>query len=384
MIVYILMFIISLIIVMIAEKVERKPIKILLYILTVIPFFLVSALRYDLGIDYTKRYVSAFNKIARDGYIRNTEIGFQYLIRLCLKFSNDSSILFVVTSAITLALIMTTIFIKSKKVTLSVILFFLFGLFFNSLNLVRQYIAIGFVLLGYIFLSKEKCKWWDYCIFIILNSIAVLFHTTSAICFVLLFLNQKKLASWKWLVPVGLIIIVLNRKLIYIVEFIIQNTRYIKYLSGKTSGTDLSILQLLVNICIYIFMGYIYYKNKKLNNVKREMIFGINLQAVTIVLITLGAVHMLFNRIALYFSVFQLISIPYFIVNMPVDEIIKDFNKTFKNKVNFDKLIPKFELIVVIFWIVLGVGLFGYTNIKNNDNVVLPYKTVINKEWQIK
>ena len=114
------------------------------------------------------------------------------------------------------------------------------------------------------------------------------------------------------------------------------------------------------------------------------MIFYINVQAVTLIMIALSSVHIQFSRIALYFSIFQVVSIPYFICNMPGKEIIDDFKKVLRNKVSFEKIIPKFELIVTAAWIILFIGLFGYTNIKNNDNEVVPYKTIINREWKIK
>ena len=69
---------------------------------------------------------------------------------------------------------------------------------------------------------------------------------------------------------------------------------------------------------------------------------------------------------------------------MPTKEILEDFEKKFKNKIHFTKIIPKFELVVSIVFITLFVGLFGYTNVKNNDNDVVPYKTIINRELKIK
>ena len=384
MIVYILMILISLSLVIIAEKVEKKPIKVFLYIVAVVPFFLVSALRFDLGTDYTKRYVTDYNKLFNGTDVKNLEIGFKWMVVMCTKITQDPTIIFVITTGIVLLFSMLTIFMKSKKIPLSILLFFLGGVFFNSLNLVRQYVAISLIFFGYTFICKEKNKVWEYLVFIFLNSIAVLFHSTSVVGFVLLFLNKKMLTNWKWVIPCCVVILLLNQRLMNIVALIIQNTRFSRYLSGTMSGADLSILQLIVNIMVYCYMSYVYYKNKKINNVKKEMIFYINVQAVTLIMIALSSVHIQFSRIALYFSIFQVISIPYFICNMPGKEIIDDFKKVLRNKVSFEKIIPKFELIVTAAWIILFIGLFGCTNIKNNDNEVVPYKTIINREWKIK
>ena len=114
------------------------------------------------------------------------------------------------------------------------------------------------------------------------------------------------------------------------------------------------------------------------------MIFYINAQALTLIMVALSSVHVQFSRIALYFSIFQVLSIPYFIHNMPVKETINDLEKLFRNKIKLEKVIPKFQIIVTAIWIILFIGLFSYTNIKNNDNEVTPYKTIINHEWKIK
>ena len=384
MIVYILMIMISLCFVILAGKVKNKALRIALYVLSVLPFFLVSSLRYDLGTDYTKRYVKDFNTLVLGKDVNNLEIGFKCLVMLCIKITQNSNILFFVTSSIILLFIMLTIFMKSKKIPLSILLFFLGGVFFNSLNLVRQYISISLILFGYTFISKEKNKKWEYVIYFIFNIMAVLFHSSSVVGFILLFLNKKMLANWKWVIPCCILILVVNQRIMNAFALIIQNTRFSIYLSGKMSGADLSILQLILNVLIYGYMTYIYCKTKKIGNVKREMIFYLNVQALTLIMIALSSVHIQFSRIALYFSVFQIISIPYFICNMPVNEIIDDCKKILSNKIMIDKLVPKFELIVTTIWIILFIGLFGYTNIKNNDNEVVPYKTIINHEWKIK
>lgn len=384
MIIYIVMIVISLCFLLVAERTERKTVRNTLYVLAVIPFFLVSAFRFDLGTDYTKRYVHDYNVLYHGGNIKNLEIGFKTLVFLCTKITSNPEIIFFITSGITIGLIMITIFTKSKKITFSVLLFFLGGIFFNSLNLVRQYIAIALVFWSYTFICKEKNDILEYAIFILINILAFTFHSSSVVALVLVLLDKKMFTNWKWIIPLCIIIILLNRRLMNLVIFVIQNTRFSTYISGKTSGADLSVLQLIFNGIIYFFMSLIYYYKKKNNKVEREMIFYTNVQAITLVMIALSSVHVQFSRIALYFSIFQVMSIPYFIYNMPTKEILEDFEKKFKNKIHFTKIIPKFELVVSVVFITLFVGLFGYTNIKNNDNDVVPYKTIINRELKIK
>ena len=384
MIVYFLMVIISLCFIILAEKVEKKKFKVLLYVLAVLPFFLVSAFRFDLGTDYTRRYVKDYNKLVNGIDVKNLEIGFKSLDKLCIKITHNPTIIFFITSGMILVLTMIPIFKKSKKIILSILIFFFAGVFFNSLNLVRQYISISLIFFGYMFIAKEKTTIKDYVIYIIFNIVAVLFHSTSIVAFILIFLNKKEITNWKWVISICLAILLFNKVCMNGIALIIKNTRFHVYLSGKMSGPDLSGLQLLVNAVIYIFMSYIYIKIKNNNNVNKEISFYINVQALSLIMVVLGCVHIQFNRISLYFTIFQLVSIPYFIYNMPIKETISDLEKLLKNKFKFEKLIPKFELIVTTICVISFVLLFGYTNILHNDNEVVPYRTIINCEWKIK
>ena len=69
---------------------------------------------------------------------------------------------------------------------------------------------------------------------------------------------------------------------------------------------------------------------------------------------------------------------------MPVEEVKKDLDKIFKGKISFEKHIGKMKQIVSGLVVVCLLGLFWYTNIKNNNNEVVPYKSIINKDIEIK
>ncbi len=386
MIVYIVMLLISIVFLKLEEKQEKKKLKILMLILAVVPFFLVSILRYDLGTDYLKRYVHDFNEMAQGRNIENLEIGFKLLIQFCLIFTTNPNILFVITSTIILGLIMYTIFTKSKNYILSILIFFLCGFFFNSLNLVRQYIAISLILFGYRFLLKEKKYYFAY---ILCTFIAMTMHSTSMIAIILVFLNKKEIMNFKWLIPISFLILIINENLFELIKPIIQNTRFNVYLTGNMAKGEISILYILENFLVYIFMYYIYIKNKKVNQNGKEETLLLNVQGLSLLTTVCGACHMQFMRIALYFFIFQIISIPLFIYKIPVDEVKKDIEKIFKKikisseKIKLEKIMPKFKEIISVIFIICLLCVFWHTNIKNNDNEVVPYKTIINKEISI-
>lgn len=382
MVVYIIMILTSISFLIIAERVKKKPIKIAMYILAVVPFFLVSAFRYNLGTDYAKRYVTAFNQTLKGQNISNLEIGFKLLIQVCIWISKTPDILFIVTSGIIISLIMYTIYSKSSNKILSVIIFFLGGFFFASLNLVRQYIAISIILFGYRFLIKENRKY--YLAYIACVLLAMSMHSTSIVALILVVLSEKNLVSWKWIIPCSILVLVLGENLMQLVSFVIENTRFKTYLTGKWANGEISKIWIFENLIVYIFMYYIYIKNKKLNKCNKEDTLFLNIQGLSLLVTCFGACHRQFLRIVLYFLIFQILSIPHFISKMPVNEIKEDIIKLSKNKIKSTKIFEHLQQIVSAIFIILLLRIFYSSNIQHNDNEVVPYKTVLNKEIKIK
>ena len=380
MITYIVMIIISIVFLLISNRSDNKKKKILYYILATLSFFFVSAIRYDVGTDYLKRYVYDFNRMSQGINIDNFEIGFKIIIWFCLLFTKNSQLLFIITSAITITLTMNTIYAKSKNIVLSFLIFFLGGFFFDTLNLIRQYIAISIILFSYRLLVKKSQEKKDYIIFGLSVLIAMSMHSSSIVAFIILFLNKKMIMNWKWLMPTCIIVLILNENLMNSIEWIIQNTRFNVYLTGKMARGEISILFILENFLVYVFMCYIFSRNQKISNNNKEDILFMNIQGLSLLVTTLGSCHMQFARIALYFLIFQIISIPNFIANMPIEEIKKDIEKIIKNKMYLNKIMPNLKNIVAVVFIICFTTIFWYNNIKNNNNDVVPYKVIFSAE----
>lgn len=257
MIVYIIMLVISISFMYISSKVKKKWLKILFFILSALPFFLVSALRYDVGTDYFKRYNYDYNRMSQGIEIKNLEIGFKLIIRFCLLFTQHSYLLFIITSAITIGIIFYIIIKKSTNPILSILIFLLGGFFFDSLNILRQYLAISVVLMGYPFIFQNKKK----IIYIGCVICAGLLHSTAFIMILLVFLDKKMFVSWKWVIPTVIIILILNERIINLIGIFIQNTRFSVYLTNKFAEGDISFLFIAENLFIYFF--YVLYIYKK-------------------------------------------------------------------------------------------------------------------------
>jgi transmembrane protein EpsG len=381
MIIYISMLIISILFLILEKKANKKWIKIICCIMAIMPFFIVSAFRYDLGTDYTRRYVFDYNRTIQGIDVSNLEFLFKSIMKFCIIFTEEPYLMFVITSAIVVGFILGTSFNKSKDKILSVCIFLLAGFFFDSLNIMRQYMAMSLIFFGYQFLLKSK-KW--YLAYVATVIIATLIHSSAIIMLILVLLTKKMLVSWKWILPTCIVVLILNENLMNILGFILQNTRFAVYLTGKFAQGEISYLFIAENLVIYLSMYYIYSKNKKLNNIQTQDILFLNIQALALIVMVLGSCHMLFIRTALYFSVFQVISIPYYISKIPNEEIVADLKKITKNKFKFSKLEKYMKQVATVLVVVCFIVAFTRTNILNNTNEVLPYKTIINKEIEIK
>lgn len=374
MIVYICMLLISILFLYLASKTSKKGKKIICYVMAILPFFAVSAIRYDIGTDYLNRYDGDYRKIGNGIDVYNLEIGFKLLIKFCNLITPKSYILFAITSAIIVGFIMYRIIKNSNDPILGVLIFFLGGFYFESLNILRQYLAMSIIVFAYPFLLEKK----KIPLFILCTIIAGLLHSSAFVMLILLLLKDKMVVSWKWVIPAATIILILNENLLKILALFLTNTRFSIYLTGKFAKGDIPFLYVFENLIMYIFMFYVY---TKLKNRKQQDALFLNIQALALLTTVMGSCHMLFLRSASYFSIFQVVSVPYYVSQFPVDEFINDLKKIKIDLTKYKgKIVQYIEIALICFMFVC----FFRTNILNNTNEPLPYKTIFNKNVQIK
>lgn len=363
MLIYIGMTALAILFAFFSTKTENRVKKTIFFILTLLPFIIVSSIRYDVGTDFSFRYSTDFYKVADGIKIENLEPGFILLIKFCLIFSRNSQILFFVTSALITFFVISEIFKNSKNICYSILLFFIGTFFFLSLNMVRQFLAMSIILFCYRFLFEKK----KYVFFLMGVIIAFTIHSSSIIMVILLSLKKKLFAQPIFLAIAVILILILETNIMSILSPIIENTRFDVYLIGKYAKGDPSYLGILVNTFLYAYM-YIIYRIKKKRGEEnlKEDIFLLNIQGIALLTMSMTAVHILFARISSYFSIFQIISIPYFTETL---------------KIQYKQL--KAESVRIILYIIIFLcfgASFIHTNIRNNNNEPLPYKTIFNKE----
>jgi len=368
MIVYISMLLLSLACMYEASKQADSKKKYLYCFLAFLPFLLVSGFRFGVGTDYIRRYYVDFSRIIDGQEITNLEPGFYLMLKANVQIADKPYLLFFVCSLLINGFIFFVIAKESKDKILSVCIYFFLGFFFDSLNIMRQYLAISIVFIGYYYLLKDKSK--GRIIFFIASVIvASLFHSTALITLALLLCNYKVLFSYKWFLPCLAVILALNTRLMSILQFFLENTRFNVYFSGKLFKGEVSYLFIAENLFFYLFL-YFLYKKGYVKQDKKSALF-VNTQALALLCMCLGACHMLFIRVAFYFSNFQIISVPYFLSHYK-----KTYTVFIKNKPIHIDIVKTVIVCCLLF-------AFYRTNIQTNVNAVLPYRTIFTKDWLI-
>lgn len=160
------------------EKGKTKGQRFLCRFLVFNIFFIPAAIRYDIGTDYSS-YVDIYNSSIM---LSDMEYGFRFIVNILHMMDLPSQALFVFTSF----LMYFPICFLLKDDGYSVKIFVYFIVFYlYSLNVIRNSIAISFLILAIEFLSRKKYTYT--CLWFVL---ACLFHYSSFFFVPLFFVNN--------------------------------------------------------------------------------------------------------------------------------------------------------------------------------------------------
>ncbi len=198
----------------------------------------------------------------------------------------------------------------------------------------------------------------------------MLFHTTSivfAISSIVLILIDKITGkdiciNWKLVLIIIIGLFFLEPLIKNIIYFVLKITRFKTYIGSQFDHGDLQIIQFIINLLLYIGM-IIIINNKDINNLDK---FFVNMQVLSLIFLILGKTTVLSVRLVYYFSIFQLISIPYF----------TNYIKTIWNN--------KKRIIAICVIIMIFSSSLVWTHILHTSDEILPYKTIFNKNYEFK
>lgn len=372
--IYIGTFAISLLFIKLSMTMKKKNLiigRIFEVIGILIPCILASLRDYTIGTD-VKVYVSPFFNIARgassfiDYYnsIANmNDILYLFVTYICAHISNDIGLLFFVNEMLVILPIYIALKNKFKDknencIILGMLLFYLF--FYNqSYNIVRQSIAISFIILGLSFLDEGKNKKFLLCLLI-----ACMFHNTANF-FVLILAIYKILVSKKinkkvkfiieiLLLGGGMLCVIFLPNLMFLVPKlnILSSSKIEDYtrIYIKTSA-DISYLQIVVYL--YVLLIIFMYK-KRIEENEKNADYYVFSTFLSLIILQCGSIISYAERIGYY------IFYPLVITMLPY-AISKEKNKKNITKNDFIVLLSILIMFIIYWWLVIYVKNFNET-----------------------
>ena len=363
--IYLVMFSISLLFILISTKTNKKLMKRISIIIGLLLPCLMAGLRSvnvgtDTGLYINTLYRSAFSFVNFKSFLEFSELRYYskdilYLFTTFIFAKNNLSfqLLLFLYEVLIIIPIYISLRINSKtsdNVVYGMLLFYL--TFYNlSLNMVRQSIAISFIILSFSLMRNKKNL-----LSVVSFIIAFMFHD-SAVFSIIIFIIYKLLNSnirngIKYFISVLLIGVFLFTLVFYKEVLLFVGTRgiYSKallYLS-KYSSFDVNYFGTLLNIYL-VFEFFIH--QKRLDKLNENNIFVITLSVINLIIMFMGTFISHAQRIG-YYSFFLLL-----ITYLPY---INDKQKG-KLKIHNYLLIV---LFIVYWFVVIYI---------NNSNETLPY-----------
>ncbi|MDN7020674.1 EpsG family protein [Lactiplantibacillus plantarum] len=287
--------------------------------ISAIPFFLIAALRYRVGTDYSVYMDMQIPQLLRGiDYKLKYEYLYQAVIKLGMAISGYQ-LVFILTHLILLFFIWKSFENLSADLCFSVFIF-MFGAFYNtSLNIMRQSIAMAVFLYSIKFIVRR-----DFRRFLIMIIIAFLFHKSAIIFLPLYWLPEIKLSD-KVAIGSAVIVGILAEPIRVLIVGISNFTGlYSMYFNSQFDINNRQWDFALFNFVLLLMILYIrkYLSNQEPINTYRHTIIRrenvnifentmFNLQLLTVYTSVLSNIIPNSTRIIFMFSVGQMIYIPF-------------------------------------------------------------------------
>lgn len=353
MIVYIIATMISVGLAYLSSKINNKKIKIAVEILSALPLFIVAAIRYNVGTDYSHTYTDRFIWRATNGHDLSAvfEPGFIKIIDFILLFSKNPQWLFVICAFLFSAFTFTAIYQQSENPTYSVLLLVIGCHYFVSLNLMRCFVAIAIAIYAFKYIKERKII--PFTIFI---ALAATLHTSILILYPLYFLYDKRQCGVKTVTIMILCLIISLPLLKSLLYHVIQFTSYAFYYESEQYGEEVFLKTLFVVNAIILIL---FLKNQKEHKEDKLYNFYVKVELITFLITIMGGIMPMARRLILSFQFIQILSIPYIM-------------KKEKN--------PNVRLVLNVLVIIL-LTVYTYREIViKGYHEVLPYQTIFNMQ----
>ena len=284
------------------------------YIILFAMWLLVLGLQYNVGTDYFS-YIKLIHN--SELILRKKEYLFYFILKLTSFLNIGDQFLFIIVSS--LQIIFTFIFfrqIEKKNISILIILllyFTLSGIFFNQMNILRQYLVLPLFSIALIYFQEKK-----YLRFIALIIVSSFFHQSSIIGFLflpLLFLCKKIYSRKLYLLFMLLVFAISFVGIKDLLVFVISKLSpiYSHYIDSQFSER-VSITRMLVKYLSLPLYVYSVYYSSKINDKRHIYLYNLGLLGISSFYIFSELTILL--RVALYFNFFKIFPIYFLIIEL--------------------------------------------------------------------
>lgn len=321
-----------------------------------LPLLLLSALRFEVGTDYTVYTENQFQIILgqkQPAYwqVVDYEWGFTKLVLFCEEVLGDANLFFAIVATVFVILVACFIQEFSENIELSILLFVLSCFYNFSMNYIRQTLATAIFLYAIRYIETKKLLKFSCCI-----GLAALFHKTAIVYFVFYFLVRLQIGTKIRLliIPITWILqIIIKRLLAYVIE---ATNFYSGYVLVSASANQENMIPLsLMGAFLGIYILLTIFVKEEYRTTSRGAIYSC-LETVAIMLVLCGSVFQESIRIIYLFYPIYIVSVPFWFNRMENTRNVK---------------------VVKIAVITGFVYLFLYMILLKNYGNTLPYQSVI-------
>lgn len=270
----------------------------------------MAGFRDKIGTDY-KNYVEIYESLtwSKVNIESNIEIGYSFLNMLVKSIVDYYPLLFTLVAFIMYFPIYLACRKESAYIELSLFLFVCFGLYINSFNIMRQYMAAGIIFYAWQIVYKRK--FLRYCLYI---ALAMLFHISAIIMipcyFVVVGIKGKHADLFRLLIAVCAIIIALNISDVYAIIYRIlpQGSKYKEYFNPSTINLNDARGLTYPLFCIIVYVMYRIVRKKEGKNPKIEQ--QVNILTIGFFFSAIGQRVEIILRFQIFFVPIMIVMIP--------------------------------------------------------------------------
>lgn len=365
---YFLVLFVSILFVMLAEKLFEKKcnlIGVIAMLLSLLLLVIVAAVRSDsVGTDIKFYYYQIFYDFVMSGksimtelHRANVEPGFVILVYLSSIFKNFNISMGIIQFIIIIPIYILAYKLRNKYSMTMIVLVFITTMYVRSFNLIRQSIAMTWTILSIFYYFNEEYKKG---IGILIG--AAFIHISALIVFSIYFIIYLYKISNKnrYYMLCGMYVVLVTSIIFFNPILSLVGGRYERYISNSSNMVDgFSVFSLIKKIFWVMIVVFLIINSKKVK--KKEVTW-----------ISIIALNLLFVDLVLFFLTIKIPNagrIGYYFINVAYIIIGTNFSKIFKQRKIANVIMC---VIFVMFWI-------NMTAVKNSSDGTFPYTSDILK-----